>query len=339
MKPTIQTITLRLQTPFRMARGTFVERQSVLLHLDDAVGEGSLPPLLNVRLDDVQDYLRNLDASFFLDTNLPAPESLLARLPPGPAPARAAFDIALHDYWARRLGYPLYQLWGLDPAAAPLCARTLDLPANLRSFRRTLHNLGPVPFLKLKLGSGSLREDEAIVRTAREETNARLCVDANGAWNLRDAIELIPRLTDYDLLFIEQPIAEPDLDAWHVLRRHLPPSIPPLIADEPVCCVEDVIVLAGAADGINIKLTRVGGLREARRMITVARALDMKIALGCMIESSVSVTAAAHLASLADFIDLDAPLLLENDPYLGVRYDGDHRLVLPQLPGLGLIPA
>lgn len=335
MKPTVQPFTLRLKAPFRMARGTNVERQTVLVHLGDALGEGSLPPHLGVDAQAVVAYLTALDLPLEAGSAL---ESLLDALPPGPAPARAAIDLALHDHWARRLGYPLYQLWGLDPEAAPPSAVTLGHTGNLRTLRRAVRALAGAPVLKVKLGTGSPEEDERIVRTVREETRQPFSVDANGAWSLADAIDLIPRLAEYDLLYIEQPIGEADPDAWHLLRRHLPPDLPPLIADEHVSSTDDVITLAGAADGVNIKLTRVGGLRTARRMITLARALDMKVILGCMIESSVSVTAAAHLAPLADHVDLDAPLFLKNDPYLGMHLS-DGRLLLPRLPGLGLIPA
>ncbi len=335
MKMTVQTLTLRLATPFRIAHGTSTERHNVLVHLGDGLGEGALPPYYGLSMRDVVAYLHGLDVDALLAGDPPPLEHVLDALPPGPAPARAAVDLALHDLWGKRLGQPLYRLWGLDPARAPLSARTLSIPESDAAFRETLARHRDAPILKLKIGTGSTERDEEIIRIAREETDARLCVDANSAWTVREAAVLIPRLAEYDLLFIEQPIPAGDPDDWHVLRRHLPAGVPPLIADESAHSTDDAIVLAGAADGVNVKLAKTGGLREARRMITVAKALDMKVLLGCMIESSIAVTAAAHLAPLADFLDLDGTVHLANDPFSGMRFDNG-RILLPDRPGLGV---
>ena len=172
----------------------------------------------------------------------------------------------------------------------------------------------------------------------REEIGAdvQLGVDANGAWRVEEAAQIIPRLAAYDLRYIEQPIGAGEADDWHRLRERLPVSgVPSLIADESVQGAPSILPLASGADGINIKLTKAGGLREARRMIAVARTLGMQVMLGCMVESSAGMTAAAHLAPLADFVDLDGHLDVANDPFEGVRWD-DGRLSLPERPGLGL---
>jgi L-alanine-DL-glutamate epimerase-like enolase superfamily enzyme len=260
---------------------------------------------------------------------------VLDRLPPRPAAARAAIDIALHDHWARQLGYPLYRLWGLNPARAPVSSWTIPIVADEDELRRRVRSASAFPILKLKLGSGNLATDEGIVRVAREETDADLCVDANGAWPVDEAAMIIPRLAAYDLLFIEQPLPQHGVEAWHELRSRLPEGMPALIADESVQQTGDIPTLAGAADGINIKLAKAGGLREARRMITLARALGMQVMIGCMVETSVGVTAAAQLAPLADYADLDGNLLLVRDPYIGATID-EGRLSLPNEPGLGI---
>jgi L-alanine-DL-glutamate epimerase-like enolase superfamily enzyme len=174
------------------------------------------------------------------------------------------------------------------------------------------------------------------VRVVSEETSAQLGVDANSAYSVADAASLITRLAPYNLLFIEQPISWEDVRGWHHLRSLLPAGSPPLIADESVQQIDDIFAMAGGADGINIKLTKAGGLREARRIITLARALGLQVMLGCAVESSVGITAAAHLAPLVDFADLDGHLYVANDPYKGVRLK-QGKLCLPSGTGLGVI--
>lgn len=332
---TVEPITLKLKTPFRIAHGTSTARHNVLVHLGDGVGEGSVMPYYAHTQADVVAYLQSLDAEVLLGSDPLGLEDALDRLPPGPAPARAAIDIALHDHWARQLSHPLYRLWGLTPSRAPLSSLTLSITEDEAELRRRVQAAAGFPILKLKLGTGNLEIDEAIVHQVRQETDARLCVDANSAWPVDQAAYLIPRLAEYDLLFIEQPIPATKVEDWHRLRRLLPNDLPPLIADESVQQAQDIQALVGAADGINIKLAKAGGLREARRMIALARSVGMQVMLGCTIESSVGITAAAHLAPLVDFADLDGNLDLANDPYIGVKLEKG-RLHLPPGPGLGV---
>ncbi|MBN1993168.1 MAG: dipeptide epimerase [Anaerolineae bacterium] len=331
----VEPITLTLKTPFRIAHGTSVVRHNVLVHLGDSVGEGAIMPYGGYTQAEVVAYLQNLDAAGLLGDNPLALEDMLDRLPPGPAPARSAIDIALHDFWAKQLGYPLYQLWGLNPAQSPLSAITISIPTDEADLRQQVRAVAGFPIIKLKLGTGDVQADEAIVRMARAETNARLCVDANSAWSVDEAAHLIPRLAAYDLLFIEQPLRRGNLEHWQRLRSLLPGHMPPLIADESVQQAGDILALGGGADGVNIKLSKAGGLREARRMITLARTLGMQVMLGCATESAVGITAAAHLAPLVDFADLDGNLNVDNNPYAGVRLE-QGKLCLPAGPGLGV---
>jgi len=329
-----EPITLTLRTPFRIAHGTSTTRQNVLVHLDDATGVAAIVPYYDTPVETVVAYVNALALAEVVAGDPLLLEDALAALPPGPAPARAALDLALHDRWGKRLGQPLYRLWGLNPARAPLSSYTLVL-ADEAEFRQSAREARGLPVLKIKLGTGSLDGDEALVRIAAEETSARLCVDANAAWSAPDALRIIPRLAAYNLLFIEQPVAQHDLDGWRTLAEQLPAGMPPLIADESVHDSRDVIRLAGIAGGINIKLAKCGGLREARRMIALAHAFGMKVMLGCMVESSVGVTAAAHLTPLVDYADLDSTLLTTNDPYAGLAWE-QGRLILPDAPGLGV---
>jgi L-Ala-D/L-Glu epimerase len=313
-------------------------RENVLVRIGEGVGEGALPPYYGYDPQEVLAWLRSMDFSILAEADPLALEEVLNRIPAGPPPAMAAIDIALHDLWGKHIGQPLYRLFGTSPASFPLSSLTLSIPETEDELRQAVRDAAGFPILKLKLGTGSIAADEAIVRTVRSETNARLCVDANGAWTVPDAAQIIPRLAQHDLDFVEQPLhASTGAAAWHQLRKLLPETAPALFADESVQTAKDIIALAGAADGVNVKLAKAGGLHGARRMISVARAMDMQVMIGCMIESSAAVTAAAHLAGLADYADLDGHVNLASDPFTGVRLE-DGRIILPQSAGLGVVP-
>ena len=258
-------------------------------------------------------------------------DAILGRLPAGSQSARTAIDIALHDLMGKRLGQPLYRVLGLDPARCPETSFTvaMDEPAAMAERARE----SGFPIIKIKLGSGDDEADEATVRAIREATAARLTADANAGWTFEQAARLIPRLAQYGLEFIEQPLAVGDVEGLRRLRA-LRLGVP-IFADENVRTTRDVAAHAGAVDGVVIKLAKTGGIREAVRAIAAARDLGMQVMMGCTIESAVAITAAAHLAPLCDYADLDAPLLTANDPFVGLRYDGA-RLILPDGPGLGV---
>ena len=343
MRLTCRPLPLPLATPFRTAHGASRKRTNALVELADAdgrsfFGEGALPPYYPHDVADVQRYVDALDPEALLDGPPFALDAQLGRLPAGgPAPARCAVDLALHDRWATHRGAPLYELLGLDPAGAPPSSVTISLPSGdpdeLREAARARRSAS---VLKLKLGAGSIEADERAVRIVQSETDAALAVDANEAWTVEEAAALIPRLAD--LHFIEEPLRKRTPAAWRALRERLSEHtapLPPLLADESVQRAADVVELASAVDGVNVKLAKAGGLAGARRWIAVAQALGLKVLLGCMIASSLAVTAAAHLAPQADFADLDGALSLSDDPFAGVTLADDGRLHLPQRPGLG----
>jgi L-alanine-DL-glutamate epimerase-like enolase superfamily enzyme len=346
---TCRPLPLPLQTPFRTAHGASEQRTNAFVTLDDGehtfFGEGALPPYYPHDVEDVARYVETLDPDALLAGPPFALDAALARLPAdGPAPARCAVDLTLHDRWARALGRPLYELLGLDPSDAPSSSVTLSLPDDLDTLRERARAHRSAPVLKLKLGADSIEKDEQAVRIVQEEiaqeetgpdnTGTLLGVDANEAWTVEDAATIIPRLAG--LLFVEEPIRERDPEAWHRLHEQLSGSAhPPLIADESVQEARDIARLAPWVDGINVKLAKAGGLAGARQWIATARALELQVLLGCMIESSLAVTAAAHLAPLADFADLDGALSLTDDPFDGVQLR-DGRLHLPDRPGLGV---
>ncbi|MFT4606195.1 MAG: L-alanine-DL-glutamate epimerase-like enolase superfamily enzyme [Rhodothermales bacterium] len=334
MQISVSPLHLRLQAPFRIAHGVTVERTNVLVEVNGGRGEAGLPPYLPTDYATAHAWLSSITLPEWSSDEPPPIVSWLGRLPAGPLPARCALDMALHDSWAKRIGQPLHVLMGVDPARSPVSFMTVSIPERLEDL--TLDSLPDHPRLKLKLGSGDAQRDIAIVQRVRSLTDAELCVDANGAWSIPEAVSIIPRLNELNLLFVEQPIADTDPEDWHLLRRLLPKSSsPPLIADESFSRSDDAIALAGAADGVNIKLAKCGGIAASRALVHLARTLDFQVVLGCMVESSLAITAAATLAPLADFADLDGAQLLANDPFRGVTFAGG-RPVMPMGAGLGV---
>ncbi|NOZ71785.1 MAG: dipeptide epimerase [Chloroflexi bacterium] len=326
MKLSWEIVTLSLKTPFRIAHGVSKQRQNVIVHLDEGLGEAAAVSYHGETPAGIAAYLDQLSTLPDID-----PQHLvasLAALPPGSPAARAGVDMALHDLWGKRLGHPLYRLLGLDPQDIPPTSFTIamDTPQVMAQQAQA----SGMPILKIKVGVG---EDEARIQAIRQVTEARLRLDANGGWSREQAARLIPRLAEYGLELVEQPLAVGDIEGLKWLRQQ--GFGVPIFADESIKTPADVIAHAGAVDGVVIKLAKSGGIRGALQAIAVARALDMQVMVSCMVETAIGVTAAAHLAALCDYVDLDGPLLIANDPYVGVNYDGA-RLILPDTPGLGV---
>lgn len=335
MRLTWEPITLDLKTPFRIAHGTYHHRHNVLVRLESGgctgIGEAPAVVYYGETQEVILDYLKSVpdlgDDPFDFET-------VLKRLPPGSKAGRAAIDVALHDLWGRLIGQPLYRLFGLNPRALPDTSFTIAMDEPEEMGRKA--QACGYPILKIKLGGG---QDEAMVAAIRKSTDATLRVDANAGWSREEAERLIPRLAKHGLELVEQPLAADDLEGLRWLRRRMKEAgvAVPIVADESVHASRDVAQLAGAVDGIVVKVMKTEGLREALRTIHTARAHDLRVMLSCMVETSVGVTAAAHLAPLCDYVDLDGPLLISNDPYRGLGFDGA-RLTLPEGPGLGVEP-
>jgi len=250
---------------------------------------------------------------------------------PGEWAAKAAIDIALLDWMGQKLGVPLYRYFGLDPKDAPVTTFSIGID-NPETTRQKVAEAAEFPVLKIKVG---LDTDEATIEAVRSVTQKPLRVDANEGWKDKEtAVRKINWLEQQGVEFVEQPMPAHMLEEtrWVRSRVHIP-----IIADEAALRAADVPKLAGAYDGVNVKLDKTGGILGAYRMILVAKSLGMKTMLGCMVSSSVSVTAAAHLSPLVDYADLDGNLLITNDPYQGVTVRNG-KLILPDRPGLGLIP-
>ena len=266
--------------------------------------------------------------------------ALLSLRRPLSPPCLAGLDMALHDLWAQRLGAPLHRLWDLDPARCPPTSFTVAMELeDDEAYRQRVRAASGYRRLKLKLGSGDVERDLELVRMARQEApGASLGVDANGGWTADEAARVIQQLAPMELLYVEQPVPAGDLQAWQDLRGQLPTDAPPLFADESFQDMQDLQSLVGLADGVNVKLSKLGGIAPAREAMIRARDLGFQVMLGCMVESSLGVTAAAHLAPLCDHADLDGHLLLADDPYIGLDVDPSGTLSLPDWPGLGVDP-
>jgi L-alanine-DL-glutamate epimerase-like enolase superfamily enzyme len=246
--------------------------------------------------------------------------------------AKAALDIALMDWAGQKLGVPLYRYFGLDPKDAPVTTFSIGIDTPEMT-QKKVDEAAQFPVLKIKVG---LDTDEATMDSVRKATNKPLRVDANEGWtDKEEAVRKINWLEKMGVEFVEQPMPASMLEEtrWVRSKVHLP-----IIADEACLHPSDIPKLQNAFDGVNVKLDKCGGMLEAYRMIQIAKSLGMKTMLGCMISSSVTVTAAAHLSPLVDYADLDGNLLIANDPFRGVRVK-DGRLILPDRPGLGLTPA
>lgn len=328
-----QALDLTLSVPFRISRSVQQTAHNVLVHLEhdelSGIGEAAPSGYYGEKCESVLMAL-----SYFTEHLGDDPALIediaadLDRVMRGNAAARAAVDMALYDLMGQRLGAPIYQLFGLNPARTPLTSFTIGLDSP-DAMARKARQAEQFPVLKIKLGTPN---DLEIVRAIRAVTNARLRVDANAAWTPKEAIATINRLEEYDIEFVEQPVAASDLDGLRLVREQ---TRVPIFADESCVTLDDVPKMAGRVDGINIKLMKCGGIAQAVKMIATARAHHLQVMLGCMIESSVAITAAAQISPLVDYADLDGALLVADDPFDGVRVERG-KLLLPDRPGLGV---
>jgi L-alanine-DL-glutamate epimerase-like enolase superfamily enzyme len=293
-------------------------------------GEASMPPYLGESHASVMGFLRRVDLGQFRDPFLM--EEILGyvdNLAEGNPAAKASVDIALHDLMGKLVDQPLYRLWGLDPDKTPMTSFTIgiDTPEVVRV--KTLE-ASSFKVLKVKLGGGNDRE---MINAVRSVTDVPLYVDVNQGWkDKHEALEMIHWLREQGIEFVEQPFPKAAIDdtAWLTEQSPLP-----IIADEALQRLPDVAAFRGIYSGINIKLMKSTGLREAHQMITVARALGMKVMIGCMTETSCAVSAASQLSPLVDWADLDGNLLIGNDIFEGVRVI-DGKVTLNDWPGIGI---
>ena len=328
-----QAITLKLRNPFRISYGVSATRQAFWLRLADDAGwgEAAIPPYYGISDESMIAFWQTVSqrSDPFPDDPADIPAWMGED---GPAPARCALDLALHDRIGRLRGVPIYQLLNL-PKPQPLTTAftlSIDTPEEMA---RQATAVPHYPIIKLKLGAEGDVERVAAVRAARPD--AILCVDANGGWQPDEAVELAKAILPYDLAFIEQPVPKGEIEAMGRVQAAV--NIP-VVADESVQTLANVEQLAAVGvQGINLKLMKLGGLAAALRIVDRAQELGLRLMLGCMMESSIGITAMAHLSGLAEWLDLDAPLLIANDPFTGMLIDENAQIHLPDRPGIGVI--
>ncbi|HWP81105.1 MAG TPA: dipeptide epimerase [Bacteroidota bacterium] len=326
---------LKLRYTFTISRSSRDVSPVVLVELEHdgivGIGEASPTRRYGETVETVKEFLSKIDLTRFNDPfQLESILHYVDGLAPGNTSAKAAIDIALHDWIGKRVNLPLYKYWGLDKERTPLTSFTIGIDTP-EVIAKKVREAEEYPILKIKLGGNN---DEEIMRVIRKVTGKTLRVDANEGWKTKElALERIKWLEQEGVEFIEQPMPAEDLagTAWLKERVNLP-----LIADENSLRLYDIPKLQNVFDGINIKLMKCTGLREAWKMIHTARACNLKIMIGCMIESSVAISAAAQLSPLIDYADLDGHVLTINDPFDGVKIV-EGKLVLPERPGIGAI--
>jgi L-alanine-DL-glutamate epimerase-like enolase superfamily enzyme len=326
---------LPLRHAWTISRGTSTSKRNVVVELrsGEHVGLGEAAP--NVRYGEsaetVLEALRTLTPVLERDPrHFREVSEALQQAMPGNGAAKAALDIALHDLAGKMLGVPLYRLFGVNPARMPVTSFSIGID-DPETLARKVREAEPYPVLKVKLGAERVRE---VFSTVRAATSKVIRVDANEAWSKEEALEHIEWMATQGVELVEQPLPAADVEGARWLKARSPL---PLVADEALIHASDVPRLAEGYHGVNLKLQKAGGIREALRIIDVARACGLKVMIGCMVETSVGIAAGAHLGPLADWLDLDGNLLLSEDPFRGHPVV-EGRIQLGDGPGLGVEP-
>jgi len=333
MELSFEPYELQMAHTFTVAAGSRTTTPDVLVRIEydgfTGYGEASMPPYLGHTVGEAASFLSKVDLGQFKDPfDIEEIHGYVDGLAKGNEPAKAAVDIALHDLVGKLYGQPLWRIWGYNARKAPNTSYTIGIDTPEVVAEKTKEALGRFKVLKVKVGLGT---DKEMIETIRSVTDVPLVVDANRGWKDRlEALDMLYWLKEHGVKMVEQPMTSLDDNAWLKERSPLP-----LYADESVQHLADIDKVAGAFHGINIKLMKCGGLYEARQMLSYARAKGMQVMIGCMVETSCAVTAAAQLSPAMDFADLDGNILITNDPFKGVTVKNG-QLILPDAPGLGL---
>lgn len=348
MKTMVSSIQLKFEPlilttahPFGISYGTSKTTENVLVRLQwnefEGLGEAAPAMYHNENLATVNAVLKTWQEANILGDDPFAIVEIAKRLDKsiaGNASAKAAVEMAMHDLAGKIAGQPTYKMLGLSNLKAPMTDFTIGIDSLDMVEKKTAEAI-EAGYKMLKVKQGTEYDKEIIKRVRKLAPNLPLKVDANGAWTVKQAIHMSHFLAEHNIQFIEQPLPKyAPVEEFRLVRENSPV---PIFSDESICRANDVARFAGAVDGIVVKLAKTGGLLEALKVIHTARAHSMQIMFGCMIESSIGVTAAVHLSGLVDYLDLDGALLLAQDPYLGAEYN-DGYLNLSNRPGLGVIP-
>lgn len=335
MKLSFKPYNLQLRHVFTVASNSRTVTPDVQVEITcegvTGYGEASMPPYLGESVQSVVAFLQKLDLEQFHDPF--RMEDILAyvdAVAPGNTAAKASIDIALHDLVGKLLNVPWYRIWGLDKEKAPSTTYTIGIDTAESVKEKTVEVAGRFNILKVKLGRDN---DKEMIRAIREVSSLPIAVDANQGWTDKQyALDMTYWLQEQGVVMIEQPMSKSRLDDIAWLTTHSPL---PIFADESVQRLSDVEAMKGVFSGINIKLMKCTGMREAWKMVTLARALGLKVMIGCMTETSCAISAAAQLSPVADFADLDGNLLISNDCFSGMKIVRG-KITLSDLPGIGV---
>ena len=336
LKLSFKPYDLKLRHAFNLAKSSRTHTPDVLVQIEQdgiiGYGEASMPPYLGESTESVCKFLSSLDLAQFKDPfRLDEILEYVDSVAPNNRAAKASVDIALHDLLGKIMGQPWYKIWGFSPEKTPSTSFTIGIDT-AEVVRKKVEETAPYNVIKVKMG---LDNDKELVEIIRSQTDKPICVDANQGWsNKEKALEMIEWLYDKNCLFVEQPMPKEMIDetAWLRERSELP-----IVADEFLQRLPDVQRAYQAYDAINIKLMKSTGLREAHEMATLARGLGMKVMVGCMTETSCAISAAAQLAPIADWADLDGNLLIANDCFDGMKIVNG-KITLTDKPGIGATP-
>lgn len=333
LKLTFKPYELQLKHTFTIASNSRTTTAVMLTELEwegfTGYGEASMPPYLGESHQTATKFLSSLNLSQFKDPfRMEEILDYVDQIMPGNCAAKAAVDIALHDLVGKLLNQPWHRIWGYSAEKTPLTTFTIGIDKSSEVIAKT-KEASAFKILKVKIGGAN---DEEMIRSVRSVTNVPLCVDVNQGWKDRQmALDKIHWLKEQGILFVEQPMDKTNFDdnAW--LTQHSPL---PTIADEAMQRVSDLEKLHGVYSGVNCKLMKCTGLREAHKIIEMARSLKMKTLMGCMTETSCGISAASQLAPIVDWADLDGNLLISNDIFEGMKVV-EGKVTLSDLPGIG----
>ncbi len=334
MQLTFKPYTLNLKHQFTLAQSSRSTTPVVLTKIEYenyvGYGEASMPPYLGESHETVMKFLSKVNLKQFKDPfQLSDILEYVDKIAPKNTAAKASVDIALHDLLGKMMNRAWYQIWGFTKEKAPLTTYTIGIDSE-EVIRQKVKEAEPYKIIKVKLGRDN---DKEIIKVIRSVTDKPIAVDVNQGWkDWQKALDMIYWLEEQNTLFVEQPMPKEMIDDMALLTDESPL---PTFADEAVQGIDDVLKIRGVYSGINIKLMKCGGMRNAREMLSIARALKMQVMLGCMTETSCAVSAAAQLAPAVDFADLDGNLLITNDPFTGVQVIKGKALPTNE-PGIGV---
>lgn len=334
MKLRFKPYDLQLKHAFTLATSSRTTTPVMLVELEHdsriGYGEASMPPYLGESHESVARFLQKVDLSRFNDPFcIEEILDYIDKIEPGNRAAKASIDIALHDLVGKIMEQPWHKIWGLNANKTPYTTFTIGIDKRDVVIAKT-KEAAAFKMLKVKMGRDN---DKELIETIRSVTNVPLCVDVNQGWEDKyKALDMMEWLKEQNVVFVEQPMPVEQLDDMAWLTAHSPL---PTIADEAFQRIGDISKLKGVYSGINIKLMKSTGMREAKKMVDVARALDMKVMIGCMTETSCAISAAAQLSPLCDWADLDGALLITNDVFEGMKVI-EGKITLNDLPGIGV---